>query len=105
MGPKTTALISALAELSSLLRQHDEEHWASWIESDLRRIGAGDFLGITHLLSAYGGMGSFNDLVIHPGNGHKVDSADIGRVNASLSSLRSRAWNLATEISREAVVE
>jgi hypothetical protein len=105
MGPKTKSLIDTLTELSSLLRQHDEQHWSSWIESDLRRIGSGDLHGVTHFLSAYGGMGSFNDLVLHPENGHRVDIASVRRVNDALSILRSRAWSLADEISREAVVE
>jgi hypothetical protein len=105
MGAKTKSLIETLTELSSLLRQHDEQHWASWIDSDLRRIGSGDLNGVTHLLSAYGGMGSFNDLVLHPANGHRVDTASIVRVNDALSLLRSRAWILADQISRKAVVE
>jgi len=105
MGPKTKSLIRILDELVALLRRHGEAHWASWLESDLCRIRAGDFSGVTHFLSAYGGMGSFNDLMIHPSNGHCVDDGEVHRVNASLSDLRSRAWSFANDISREAVIE
>ena len=105
MGPKTQSLIETLDEMVSLLRRHGEAHWATWLESDRSRIRAGDFSGVTHLLSAYGGMGSFNDLILDPTNGHLVDAGDVGRVNASLSVLKSRAWSLATDISREAVIE
>lgn len=99
-GPKTRSLITALDELSTLLASHGENHWSSWLASDLSRIRAGDFAGITHLLSAYGGMGSFNDLVLHAANGHVIDEGDVARVNTMLSSLRNRAWSLATEIER-----
>jgi hypothetical protein len=87
MGPKTTLLVATLEELAGLLRARGETHWAAWLESDLQRLRASDFDGITHLLFAFGGMGSFNDLML----------------DARLSDLRSRAWSLANDISREAV--
>ncbi|HTG73919.1 MAG TPA: hypothetical protein VMT78_11215 [Terriglobia bacterium] len=105
MGPKTQLLIETLAELTSLLRAHGEVHWAVWIESDLLRIRTGDFYGVTHFLSAYGGSGSFNEVAIHPSESHRADGAEIDRINAQLSNLRSRAWTLAQDISREAVIE
>jgi hypothetical protein len=89
MGPKTKLLIETLEELTSLLRARGETHWVIWLESDLQRLRASDLYGVTHLLSAYGGMGSFNDLVL----------------DARASDLRSRAWSLAKGISREAVIE
>ncbi len=104
MGPKTQLLIETLTELTSLLRAHGEVHWAVWIESDLRRIRTGDFYGVTHFLSAYGGPGSFNDVAILPSS-HRADGADIDRINVHLSDLRSRAWTLAQDISREAAIE
>jgi hypothetical protein len=33
-------------------------------------------------------MGSFNDLVIHPANGHPIDSRDVDAVNTSSRSGR-----------------
>jgi hypothetical protein len=105
MGPKTQLLIETLTELTPLLRAHGEVHWAVWIESDLHRIRMGDFYGVTHFLSAYGGPGSFNDVAIRSTNSHRADRADIDRINAHLSDLRSRAWTLAQDISREAVIE
>ncbi len=104
MGPKTQALIETLTELAALLREHGETHWASWVESDAGSIVAGDFFGVTHHLSAYGGMGSLNDLVLSPMNGHRLEDTQAGRVNDSLSILRSRARSLADAISREAAV-
>jgi hypothetical protein len=51
-------------------------HWAERLAGDLRTIRAGDAYGLDHLLQAFGGMGSINDLVIHPVNGHRVDESD-----------------------------
>ena len=101
----TVNLIETLGALASFLRRHGETHWASWLESDVERLRAGDLGGVTHFLSAYGGMGSFTDLVLHPANGHRVEIADVARVDAALSDLRSRAWRLADQLSREAIRE
>jgi hypothetical protein len=97
--------VKTLDEMASLLVTHGEARWSAWLDSARSRIRAGDLSGVTHLLFAYGGMGSFNDLVLHPSNGHAVGAGDIDQVNATLSALRSRAWNLGTEVSREAVIE
>ncbi|MFE9204230.1 DUF6966 domain-containing protein [Micromonospora sp. NPDC007230] len=53
---------AALVELRDLLRRHDNEHWAQWADRALIRVDAGDAGGLDHWLSAYGGMGSINDL-------------------------------------------
>jgi hypothetical protein len=60
----TAALLSALDEAASLLRQSDHKKWASWLEQDRRRIADDDLFGVEHLLQAFGGMGSLNDLVL-----------------------------------------
>lgn len=68
-------------------------------------VGRGDIEGIEHLLSAFGGMGSINDLIIHPANGHALSLRDGEHANAALQDLLSRAYELASEISREATFE
>lgn len=57
MGPKTARLVGLLERLAPLL----SNHWREWIEKDLAEIRAGDFYGVEHFLSAFGGMGSIND--------------------------------------------
>jgi hypothetical protein len=104
-GPKTQSLIEILDTIVALLRRHGEKRWASWLESDRDHIRAGEFRGIRHFLSAFGGMGSVNDLVLHPANGHVPSIEDAARVNADLLGLLSRAYDLATDISREMVFE
>lgn len=50
--------------------------WEQWLRTDRARIAAGDADGLTHMRSAYGGMGSINDLYICPWNGHPVTEAE-----------------------------
>lgn len=50
--------------------------WEQWLRTDRARIAAGDATGLTHMRSAYGGMGSINDLYICPWNGHPVTEAE-----------------------------
>ena len=93
-------LLADLAELVTLLRDVGEDHWAAWMESDRARIADGQPDGLTHLLSAYGGMGSFNDLVIHPANGHDLPANLASSTNDKLRSLRSHTWINATALTR-----
>jgi hypothetical protein len=53
------------------------------------------------MLSAFGGMGSINDLVLHPMNGHKVDVNEVSTVNGRLNSLLERIYALVVKLKRE----
>jgi len=64
MGPKTEELISVLEQLATLLYSDGHIHWSSWMREARTRLLHSDASGITYLLSAYGGMGSINDLVL-----------------------------------------
>lgn len=57
-------LLSILDELIALLRGSGETHWSAWLEKDRILIANGDFYGVEHLLRAFGGMGSFNDVAL-----------------------------------------
>lgn len=81
-----------LAELVELLERYGEARWADWLAADLRAIRKGDACGLDHLLQAFGGMGSINDLVIHPVNGHRIDAVEIDTVNRRLDALREQIW-------------
>ena len=61
----------------------------------------GDDSGIQHVLGAYGGMGSVNDLVLGQGSDNGVFAWKPGaqKLNNRFAALRSRAWELAQEIS------
>jgi hypothetical protein len=92
MGPKTAKLVSLLDSASLVLRSSGEEYWATWLEKDAALLRARDFEGIEHLLRAFGGMGSINDLVLHPINGHRIAESDVAKINESLRALLSEAW-------------
>jgi hypothetical protein len=102
MGPQTQKLIVILREIIALLESDGDSHWANWMRISKTRLEAGDFSGITHLLNAYGGMGSFNDLIICQRfeNGKFSWTDGYKEKNALLSDLRSKAWELADAIRR-----
>ena len=94
MGPKTSLLCARLEETILLLERADEIPWAVWLKESLRSIEKGDISGIEHLLAAYGGMGSFNDLLIHPANGHRGNDVERAEMNERLAILRSELYDL-----------
>ena len=96
IGPKTSKLIALLDELAVVLRKLDHANWADWMMESARSLQAGSFSGITHLLGAYGGMGSFNDIL--PGLVGEQPDNDVKRAR----ELRVEVSALAHEIAREA---
>jgi hypothetical protein len=104
MGPKTRLLCDRLEEAASLLEEVEERPWAERLRGHARRIADGDYEGIERLSREFGGMGSFNDLVIHPYNGHRVSEADINPVNERLTALRSEVFSLVRFIRRIAEI-
>jgi hypothetical protein len=98
MHPDVNELAELLDRAKALLSKCGEEHWAQWLAKDSALIKKLDLYGIEHLLSAFGGMGSINDLVIHPANGHSVRDADIGNVNELLQALLEKIFALAKRL-------
>lgn len=94
-------LLETIEAASSLLRRYGVEFWAKWLADDATRIRSRDFQGLEHLLSAYGGMGSLNDVYICPENGHPVAAEDVAAVNKQLQHLLSRIFKLAERLRRE----
>lgn len=93
-------LLATLDELVALLRKHGELHWSAWLAADLKRLRAGDTEALDNLRMAYGGMGSFSDLILSPANGHRIEKKEADAVNARLQKLASSAWELARQIRR-----
>lgn len=57
-----------LEELVELLRTYNEDHWVSYFRKSLELLYKGKpQKSISHSLDAYGGMGSFNDLLTFTG--------------------------------------
>jgi len=97
MTNKKVELEETLAELVSILEENDEKHWSEMLQKSLQRIEAGDYSGIELLKTFFGGMGSFNDLVIQPDmvNGKIEFTEKQIHANNKLDSLRATAWALA----------
>lgn len=90
--------LSSAETLRELLRSYGRQHWAEWAARDRERIQRGDASGIDHLLGAYGGMGSLNDVMIHPANGDHIAPEDVIAVNAGLRELSSRVYDAAQRL-------
>jgi hypothetical protein len=52
----------ALEVLSKILQEENYDHWAKWLQEDIKLWEINK--SVEHHLRAYGGMGSFNDVVI-----------------------------------------
>lgn len=92
------ALEGALDETIGLLERYGEDQWAGWLRTSRSRLATGDAYGLDHLLQAFGGMGSFNDLALMRANGHQIDPAHEGEVNDRLIKLRSDIWTEANAL-------
>lgn len=90
-----TRLLTNVAEVRDLLIQVGEGYWAARMANVCADLSAHDAHGLTRLLNAYGGMGGFGDLVLHPFSGHEIDEGDIDRLNQLLASLRSQMYTTA----------
>ena len=102
MGPKTMQLIGVLDQIIALLETDGEEHWREWMATARSRLLNSDYSGIEYLIGAYGGMGSFNDLIIGQSvvNGEFQWKANAHEANETLNVMRSSAYELADFIKR-----
>ena len=98
---KIARLTKLIDEAEHLLRKHGEETWADWFAEGCSRIQDRDFGGIEHILSSFGGTGSFNDIYICPENHHVIKARDVIRVNERLRTLSSGICELARELKDE----
>ncbi|MGL4824329.1 MAG: DUF6966 domain-containing protein [Plesiomonas shigelloides] len=102
MGPKTQELIDVLDELASVLESDGNTHWSGWMQKARARLLNSDFSGIEYLLSAYGGMGSLNDLILGQSYKNGIFEWKPGHVelNEKFKALSSKACELADAIKR-----
>jgi hypothetical protein len=100
MDPIIGSLCERLRQTVDLLYHFGEHDWAMWLREGLSWIEHDDFSGVERVLAAYGGMGSFTDLVLHPSNGSLDFDAECKLANEQLESLRSEMFDLAQEIRR-----
>ena len=87
-----------LESTCKLLATYGERHWSAWMEAVHREIEAHDDHGLTRLLQAYGGMGSFNDLYLPPSDAQVVSETERRRDNDRFEDLRAQLWAEATAL-------
>ncbi len=97
MNNEIDDLINSLKELIGFLNKYGEVHWAKWYEEAKYLLDIRDSKGLEKIMRSFGGMGSINDLVIHPENGHKV-SGDLGAINKELMGLISKLYEQVIKI-------
>jgi hypothetical protein len=102
MGPKTEELICVLDQLAAMLESDGDTHWSLWMRKARARLMDSDYSGIEYLKSAYGGMGSFNDLILGQSDENGVPCWKPGHVelNERFDELRNEAAKLVELIKR-----
>ncbi|MBX8495899.1 DUF6966 domain-containing protein [Pseudomonas cichorii] len=100
MGTKIEELICVLDELVVVLESDGEEHWSQWMLDARTRLADSDLSGITKLRSAYGGMGSFNDLMLGQSyrNGVLCWKSGYGELNQKFYGLRDEIYRVLGEV-------
>ena len=106
MATRLDELLEILSEIIKLLESDGEQHWSRWMRRSRDRLLKSDYSGIEYLLSAYGGMGSFNDLVICQSYEDGQFRWKVGHIekNHRLDELRGNAWEMAEQIQRDHIV-
>ncbi len=99
MDEGSDRLLLTMASLGELLR-HAGDSWADSAERCRDRIERGDRWGLDSFLGIFAGMGSFNDVLICPENGHSVSDAEVDSVNREFLRLKLSAWEDATALKR-----
>ncbi|MHB8126351.1 MAG: DUF6966 domain-containing protein [Desulfitobacteriaceae bacterium] len=85
--------LQSLSALESLLDNCGEHHWKTWITRDIYLWESNR--SVEHHLSAYGGMGSINDLVLCQQNKHQLTKEQVPWANDLLIELLSLCSSLA----------
>lgn len=103
MDQAVDSLAKAVQECADFLQSFNEKHWSSWLTRNAKLIRKLDFSGVEHLLSVFGGMGSINDLVIAPINGHQVEDSRVSEVNEQLRKMLTLIYSSAKKLYYEEI--
>ncbi len=91
-------LAAALDSTIQLLLTEGESWWAAWLADNRDRLIKGDTQALEHLLSAFGGMGSLNDLFIARASRHRVPTDQDAATDALLNDMRNQIWSVANKL-------
>jgi hypothetical protein len=94
MNPDLARTLAELTdEAATLLDGCGEKSWSEWLRTDAQRIRNLELSGFQHLMSAFDGKESINDLVLHPRNGDIIGGDQLAPVDKKLSLLLSKiSW-------------
>src|SRR5262245_54857999 len=105
MEGKTAQLVEALVGIEALLVADHNTHWSQHVAECRKLLVASDYCGIEKLLGSYGGMGSFNDVVVGYSEIEKGWLPDAKAMNETLNTLRTKAYELADSIRRNHAIQ
>ena len=94
--PDVSRLLEVLQLLAELLADHSQHLWAEWVQEASVEIRRGERQGFQHLLRAYGGMGSLNDVQLDAGPARGDDEAL--SPSETFRALSSEAYRLARRL-------
>ena len=98
----TNALIVALESGKNLLQVVGETFWSGKINHLLARMSANHSADdIRNILSWFGGMGSFNDLIISAANDHDVNPDEESKYNDELDRIRETIYVEANKLAAQ----
>lgn len=102
LSPKTEELIGVLDELAAVLEEDGNVRWGGWMRKARARLLNSDYSGIEYFLSAYGGMGSMNDVIVGQRYKNGVLEWRSGHIelNQKFNALSAKALKLADAIKR-----
>lgn len=90
-------LVADLDEAIVVLHVAGETPWRKWLQDCRDQIARGDPDGLDHLLQAFGGMGSFNDVVLSRPNASGA-ADELRRADDRLRDLRESIWRQGSEL-------
>ena len=90
------SLVAVLDEIVALLEDYEEHHWAGLMAESREAVARGGN-GFRSVFSRYGGMGSFNDLII----AQHLSAKAMAEPNDRLDALRTHAYDLAVQVREE----
>jgi len=81
-----------LSALARLLEKYGVTRWSSWADHCVSLLQSGDPQAPGRVRSAFGGMGSLNDVVISPHHGHLLTDSEAAAANRRLARLTSSVY-------------
>lgn len=99
MDVEVEQLAELMQKVADLLFEHNENNWGQWFALDVLRIKNQDYYGVEHVLAAFGGAGSINDLVLHPLS-DRYTEIDMDDLNNQLANWLREVFTLASKLRR-----